>query len=78
MNNHPPATFMRHRASYAQGSLINFACNDARSDSACRLRFQPVLWGGTALVPEWGSSAGRVGDDHQTNDQAAIVAVATL
>ncbi len=45
-----------------------------------RLRFQPILWGGTALVGEWGSigSPGRVRDDHHPDDQAAIVAAARL
>jgi predicted DNA-binding WGR domain protein len=45
-----------------------------------RLRFQPVLWGGTALVREWGSiaSPGRVRNDHHPDDQAAIVAAARL
>jgi predicted DNA-binding WGR domain protein len=45
-----------------------------------RLRFQPILWGGTALVREWGSigSPGRVRDDHYPDDEAAIVAAASL
>ena len=45
-----------------------------------RLRFQPILWGGTALVREWGGigSPGRVRDDHHSDDQAAIAAAARL
>ncbi len=45
-----------------------------------RLRFQPVLWGGTALVREWGSmgSPGRVRADHYPDDQAATIAAARL
>jgi predicted DNA-binding WGR domain protein len=45
-----------------------------------RLRFQPILWGGTALVREWGSigSPGRVRNDHHPDDQAATVAAASL
>jgi predicted DNA-binding WGR domain protein len=45
-----------------------------------RLRFQPILWGGTALVREWGSigSPGRVKNDHHPDDQAATVAAARL
>ncbi len=45
-----------------------------------RLRFQPILWGGTALLREWGSidRPGPVRDDHHANDQAAIVAAAKL
>ena len=45
-----------------------------------RLRFQPILWGGTALVREWGSigSPGRVRDDHHPDDRAAIAAAASL
>jgi predicted DNA-binding WGR domain protein len=45
-----------------------------------RLRLQPILWGGTALVREWGSigSPGQVRDDHHPDHQAAIVAAAKL
>jgi len=45
-----------------------------------RLRFQPILWGGTALVREWGSigSPGRVRHDHYLDEQAAIDAAGRL
>jgi predicted DNA-binding WGR domain protein len=46
----------------------------------CRLRFQPILWGGTALVREWGciGSLGRVRNDHHPDDLTAVVAAARL
>ena len=51
-----------------------------RDPAKRRLRFQPILWGGTAVVRERGGigSPGRVRDDHHPDDQAAIAAAARL